>query len=221
MELKELIPPTFSSRLRMKMRAPAKRLISLSALMVFASFSPLAHAATPEPDWPCVQRKVEDISLGQMWPIPIEEGAALSEDGARLASILSLRRVSEEEAQAYVEEFVADHPDSAKAELGLVFDKVLQNINVERERIIGGIARYAEGQQARSKSIDELRVQMREEEAKDEPDFDKIDQMEVQLDWDERIHKDRERSLTYVCETPVILEKRAYSLAQMMLPFAQ
>ena len=36
------------------------------------------------------------------------------------------------------------------------------------------------------------------------------------MDWDERIHTDRQRSLTYVCETPVLLEKRLYAIAQLL-----
>ena len=53
--------------------------------------------------------------------------------------------------------------------------------------------------------------------AAEAPDFDRVDQLEEQIDWDERIYHDRARSLTYVCETPVLLEKRAYAIAQILL----
>jgi hypothetical protein len=45
-------------------------------------------------------------------------------------------------------------------------------------------------------------------------DFDRIDALEEELDWSTRIFKDRQQSLTYVCETPVILEQRAFSLGR-------
>ena len=50
-------------------------------------------------------------------------------------------------------------------------------------------------------------------------DFDTVDKLEEQLDWDERIYRDRAKSLTYVCETPVLLEKRLFALAQILQKF--
>jgi hypothetical protein len=46
------------------------------------------------------------------------------------------------------------------------------------------------------------------------PDFDAIDKQEEQLDWDTRIFQDRQQALSYVCETPVILEQRVFALAR-------
>ena len=34
------------------------------------------------------------------------------------------------------------------------------------------------------------------------------------LGWETRIFRDRAQSLTYVCETPVLLERRAFELAR-------
>ena len=36
------------------------------------------------------------------------------------------------------------------------------------------------------------------------------------LDWDQRIFTERQQSLTYVCETPVILEQRAFALGRII-----
>ena len=52
------------------------------------------------------------------------------------------------------------------------------------------------------------------------PDFDEVDRLEEQLDWDERIYTDRQRSLIHVCETPVLMEKRLYAISQMLLAAA-
>ena len=40
--------------------------------------------------------------------------------------------------------------------------------------------------------------------------------MEDKLRWDTRIYQDRQKSLTYVCESPVILEQRAFAVARMI-----
>ena len=41
-----------------------------------------------------------------------------------------------------------------------------------------------------------------------------MDEVEKQLDWSTRIFQDRQQSLTYVCETPVVLEQRAFALGR-------
>ena len=38
----------------------------------------------------------------------------------------------------------------------------------------------------------------------------------VSLDWDMRIYEERERSLTYVCEVPVLYEQRAFAIAKLI-----
>ncbi len=191
-----------------------KLVIGLSAL----AFVQTALAQEQDPDWPCEQRKVDEISIGQMWPYEIADGE-LSDDAAKLASILGLRRVTLDEAKVYVEDYASAHPDTVGQDVGLVFEKLLGGINRQRGRLIAGITRYADGQQARAAEIDALRQAMRAEEAKEEPDFDMLDEMETNIDWDERIFKDREHSLSYVCETPVLLEKRAYAIAQILAPY--
>ena len=49
-----------------------------------------------------------------------------------------------------------------------------------------------------------------------DPDYDRVDALEEQVDWDERIYTDRQRSLTYVCETPVLLEQRLYAISKLL-----
>ena len=51
-------------------------------------------------------------------------------------------------------------------------------------------------------------------EAAEDKDFDRMDALEQELDWSTRIFQDRQQSLTYVCETPVILEQRAFALGR-------
>ena len=62
--------------------------------------------------------------------------------------------------------------------------------------------------------IEDHRHKMAELEKAASPDFDAIDAREKQLDWDMRIFQDRQQALTYVCETPVILEQRVFALAR-------
>ena len=91
---------------------------------------------------------------------------------------------------------------------------IFDRIESERSALIAGIARYGQKQVALAKMIEDRRSRMARLEAEENPDFDAMDAEEKALDWDQRIFTERQKSLTYVCETPVILEQRVFALAR-------
>ncbi len=191
----------------------------LCAILLTATLGSGADAADfSDPTWPCIQRKVERLSIGLMWPHPVEEtdidgpkGEALRD----LAGALTLRRVSLEDAEQRIAAFVADHGGDEPL-LSQVFVRVFDQTARRRTAIMQGIADFSLGQIALTERIEKARVAFDELMAVENPDYDKIDSLEEQIDWDERIYIDRQKNLTYICETPVLLEKRLYAIAQMM-----
>lgn len=176
----------------------------------------VAHAESgTDPDWPCIQRKQPHLSLGQMWTGPEPDDAvrelARSPDIAHLADRLEQRRLPIDQATAEIGTFAAQ-ADNAK--LTALMVAVLDRIEPQRSALISGIARYGHKQVDLAKRIEDHRAKMAEMEKAPSPDFDAIDEREKQLDWDMRIFQDRQQSLTYVCETPVILEQRVFALAR-------
>lgn len=180
-----------------------------------------AHAADfSDPTWPCVQRKVESLSPGLMWPARVDETkppAKMATDATDLAAKLELRRVDLNEAEVLIAQFVSDHPDVTQDDMGQLFRHVFDKVNRDRRALIAGIGEYAHKQIALSARIDEARTEMNRLMAAPRPDQEAIDTLERQIAWDERVYQDRSRSLTYVCETPVLLEKRLYAIAQLLL----
>ncbi|WP_210530484.1 hypothetical protein [Rubellimicrobium arenae] len=175
-------------------------------------------ADSGDPDWPCIQRKIDHLSIGVMWPTPIPEGAApLPEELEEVAARLALRRVSEEDAREMVARVAADHPDFGTDDFGRLFQTAFAHIDRQRADIVAGIGRYAHNQARLSAELEELRAEMSRLEAADPPDYDRMDEVEKEIDWRVRIFNDRNRALTYVCESPVLLEQRAYAIAQIML----
>ncbi len=175
-----------------------------------------------DPDWPCVQRKVEHLSVGVMWPHPIpESGEPLPPEVDEVAAALALRRVSLDEAEGMVDALAAERPQMGLDAYGRLFQATFERIDKQRARVVQGIGRYARNQARLAAELEDLRAEMARLEAADEPDFDRMDEVEAEMDWRERIFDDRNRSLTYVCETPVLLEKRAYAIAQMLLRKAE
>ncbi len=178
-----------------------------------------AAADFSDPTWPCIQRKVENLSVGLMWPHPVKPAALDPETLVALDALvdrLVLRRVPIEELESLVTEFIVEHGRDA-ALIGQVFSETFDRLSRTRTKLIKGIGEYSLKQIALSERIDANRARMDDLMAADAPDFDQVDSLEEQLDWDERIYTDRARSLTYVCESPVLIEKRLYAIAQMLL----
>ncbi|MBA3041168.1 MAG: hypothetical protein KJ670_09535 [Alphaproteobacteria bacterium] len=189
---------------------------AVNLVLLLALFpGPGVAADFSDPDWPCIQRKVENLSAGLMWPHPVTK-TDLSPEAEELAAVLALRRVSLEEAETHVRDFVAKHPSDEQT-LGSIFQSVFDRLSENRKRLMSGIARYSQSQIALSARIDADRIEMAKLSAEKAPNFDRIDKLEEEMDWNERIYLDRSRALTYVCETPVLIEKRAYAIAQILL----
>ena len=173
-----------------------------------------ARAATPTPDWPCVQPRQSHLSLGQVWTgPPPPEGAAETPEIAALAERVVQRRMPIEEATAAIDAF-AQGKDAET--LALLMQAIFHRIDMQRTAILGGISRYGHRQVALAARVEARRARMAELEAANPPDFDAIDAEEEALDWDMRVFSDRQQSLTYVCETPVILEQRLFALGRAL-----
>jgi hypothetical protein len=196
---------------------------TISALLLALAATPALAAGPVDPDWPCVQRRQPHLSIAQVWggPVPHAAAQALARtpEIAGLAQAIALRRTPLPEAEAQLKAF-ADSHDDPQAMVAL-FSATFDHINATRDRVMDGITRYAHKQEALEKQIEDLRHQFSALNAAETKDFDKMDEVEKQLDWATRIFQDRQQSLTYVCETPVILEQRAFALgraAQALLP---
>ncbi len=189
--------------------------VLLLSLVVAA---PPVYAAGPvDPDWPCVQRRQPHLSIAQVWggPVPDEATMALakSPEVQGVAQVIALRRTPMDEVEAEIAGFSEDHDaDTLVALFAATFD----HINLTRDRVMAGITRYAHKQEGLDTRIEALRKEFAGLEAAEPKDFDRMDAVEKDLDWSTRIFQDRQQSLTYVCETPVILEQRAFAIGRLV-----
>lgn len=189
-------------------------MIRLAALLALVAAPALAGGST-DPDWPCIQRRQPALSVGQLWPAtpPGVEAEALAKDPEvqAVAQVIALRRTDMAEAETMIADFAANH-DPAKIEA--LFLAAFDHIQTRRNKVMAGITRYAHKQEALDQQILDIRHRFDALQAADPPDFDAIDKAEAELDWSTRIFQDRQQSLTYVCEVPVILEQRAFALGR-------
>jgi hypothetical protein len=194
-------------------------------LAPFVAFALLLGAAAPalakpadDPDWPCAQRRTGEISAAAVWSGPDLASAGRWDDDAGAAALarkLASRRTQMTEMDALIDEFAASAGADKSVRLTRVFAGALDVINSERNRVIAGVVRYARGQHRLAEKIRaEADKISDEQESKDVSSPSALDDASSSLKWDKRIFDDRSRALSYVCETPILLERRAFEIAR-------
>jgi hypothetical protein len=198
--------------------AKARATIAL-ALALCAVASAGAAATRRDPDWPCQQIKVPTISAAAVWSGPSIEGLQPWRDNQEVTDLverLAARRTSLDEAQKLIDAFSDKAGPEKRARLLLLFAGVFEELNKQREEVIGGLARVAHRQ---TQSADQIRAENHDFlELRDKPDGDpnKLKELSDKLDWETRIFEDRNRSISFACEVPVLIEQRLFAIARMI-----
>lgn len=203
---------------RPALRPPAPRLLAAGlglALMLGASPT---LAASPTGLWPCIQPRVASLGAGQMWAGPPIEGLDWRADAkvSELVPVLAARRTPLEQADTLIADFAKAAGPDKNQRLTLLFAGVFDQINSLRSRILSGIERYSKHQVDLSQRIKEesLELAKAKKAASTDEEKAKTAELEKQVLWDTRIYDTRAQAVTAVCESPVILEQRAFALAR-------
>ncbi len=204
---------------------PRTGMAVMASLGILMSAPQAALAAgSTDPNWPCVQRKVPEITAGIVWSGPEirEDDNGWKKDPAlkTLVQKLSQRRLSLDDAKQEVGRFAATLSAERTPKLTLLFTGLLQTISSERRDVMSGIERYAKRQHALAARINDSRHELTallKAETLSEEQTKRRDALEEKLNWDTRIFDERQQSLTYVCEAPVLLEQRLFGLGRHIL----
>jgi hypothetical protein len=193
--------------------------IAFAAFLSIAAFATAALAADPRnPDWPCAQVKVPEISLAAVWAgPPLDDiGTAWQQDPKvkDMVDRLAARRVPLDEAQRLAAEFLRA-AGSRRQEVGrLLFAGLFDTLNRLRSEIIVGIERYTRRQREFAQRIRADTLKLRETQAAANTDQKQAEDLSQQLEWETRIFEDRRRTISSVCEVPVLIDQRVFALGR-------
>jgi hypothetical protein len=167
------------------------------------------------PDWPCQQLKVPGISIASVWTGPSIEAIDVAKDPkeTELVSRLAARRTPIEEARTLIAEFMTGTSEEKQQKGKRLFAALYATLNAQRDQVMTGIERFSRKQKAMAEEIREQTRRMRELQDKPNADPAQNDQLANQLAWQTRIFEDRRKSTSYVCDVPVMIEKRLFDLA--------
>jgi hypothetical protein len=210
---------------RKRLRVQGRRGVTVStrvflcwvAVALAVSSTQPAFALDPRyPDWPCQQLKVPEISIASVWTGPPIEAADKEKPAdpkqAELVARLAARRTSMEDARQLIADYVVGTSEEKQQKAKTLFVALYATLNAQRDQVMNGIERFSRKQKAMAEEIREKTRVMRE--IQDAPSADQTQGNELagQLSWQTRIFEDRRKSTSYVCDVPVLIEKRLFDL---------
>jgi hypothetical protein len=186
-----------------------------------------AQEAAPPPldvtkTWPCVQGKVETISVSQIWdgpPVDGLKGWFRDEQIVALIDLLASRRVPIDQAEAEIKKFADAQPEGERdAKLALLFAGLFDKVGGQRRVVMTGIEKYQKSQVERSKELERQSSVIAEIESKRDPnateDTPELAQAREKFNWAQRIFQERQTSIPLACELPVLIEERLFALSR-------
>jgi hypothetical protein len=185
--------------------------------MVLAGVASQALAAQQTGDWPCVQRKVPEISIAAVWRGPSIEGIANWRDEqsvVNLVQLLAARRTGDEEAKTAIAEFSKSAGANKQARLLQAVVGLVESVNAERASVITGLERFGAAQKALAEVVRKDNADLSELRGNASADPALVAQQTERLTWNLRIFQERQRSLRFVCEVPVLIEQRLFTLTR-------
>jgi len=207
------------------MRLPIRKSGAAAAILALLLSHAAAQQQQSQPDdlWPCVQRKVPELSLPQIWNGPEIPAEAADWNRNReistLVQELSQRRLPLEEAQQRIRDFAASlNEEEHDLHLFMLAKGLFDRMNRERSEVMSGIERTAERQIALADSVRKETLAVDALARDPNANAAEVQRRTDALNFSTRLFQERAQSITYVCEVPTLIEQRLYRLANTILP---
>ncbi|MDX2309257.1 MAG: hypothetical protein NW216_13525 [Hyphomicrobium sp.] len=194
----------------------------LTVAAMLAGSAPAFAVGDPNnPDWPCVQKKVLDLSPTAIWDGPALDAHKDWFQDKELSTVvkkLATRRVPIEKAVAALETYIKAQPEADRdAKLTKAFAGLFSTVNTQRRSVISGIEKFQRAQKERAKELEQQGVDI----AKLQGDIVVDDTAAVppspeeeKLYWAGRIFQERQANIPIACELPATIEERLFELAR-------
>ena len=171
---------------------------------------------TADPDWPCIQVLVPQISAASIWDGPsvddVEKTELYEEPSRELvfAVVEKHEPLTDTDLDNYVNQFSAEQRNPS---LTYLFGALLKRFNDKRRQQISTIKRYTRTQIKSAEEIENLMDQKAEFENQ-QVSSEQLDELESKLHWQKRMFKEREQAFNYLCELPQEIAQQAGEAAR-------
>jgi chromosome segregation ATPase len=194
-------------------------IITAALIVSLASAAAQVPRGREQGDWPCRQAKVGTIALASVWTgSPVDPAAQDWRSDPELSALVtrvSERRTPLEEAQSAIRDYAKGLRQEQKtAKLTMLIAGIFERLNGERDSVIAGLERYGHKQRDMAERVKSEIEALNAAQSEAAADQQRVADLSNRVQWDTRVFEDRRRALTYVCETPVLIEQRLGALAR-------
>jgi hypothetical protein len=191
-------------------------------LCLAALAAALLGAAAPRsenPDWPCPQRLVPQLTAAAYWSGPVDAASDWRADPeiAALVRRLVPRRVSTEAGLAEIESFAKTAAVDRSRRVVLVFRGLLEETDRERTGLIERLTQMGRRQRELADLVGRLADELRSipADATGEAGEKRLD-LQQRHDFTARNFEEIQRTIHYACEAPVALDGRLGAWARAL-----
>lgn len=201
---------------------PRQHSVAGSMLCVALAASSVAGAAPPgprDPDWPCEQIKVPQLSLAAVWSGPsldAQQYADWRQDPqlAALVEELAQRRVPINEAHEKIAAFAQQSGDQKQTKLLSLLAGLFSVLDKERSAVITGLDRFGARQKELAAELRNDNEKLRALQADPKSEIADVNQMMQRVTWEAEVFQDRRQAIRYACDVPGKIEQRLFALAR-------
>jgi hypothetical protein len=170
-----------------------------------------------DPNWPCQQIKVSEMSLAAVWSGPdVDPKETTWKDNQAVAGLvekLAPRREPVDHAQTLIHEFAQHAGEQKRPQLLQVLVGLFHVLGQERASVINGLDRFGGRQKELATEIRSDNEKLRALQNDPASDPKTVQQMTQQVTWEAEVFQDRRQALTYACDVPGKIEQRLFALA--------
>jgi hypothetical protein len=154
---------------------------------IAAALPPPTSAAEPrDPDWPCAQPKVPQMSVAAMWDGPsiADVGNSWQDDPKiqDLVARLAARRTPLDDAEKAIADFITGTATERRDKAKKVFAGVFDTLSEQRSEVMSGIDRVARKEKALADKVRSDVTALRELQDKPDQDQSKISALATQIE---------------------------------------
>ena len=182
-----------------------------------------ANAAPPgprDPDWPCQQIKVPQLSLAAVWSGPPldQQQTDWRQDQtvADLAHDVAQRRVPIEQAGDRIHAFAQQVREQRQPKLLELLAGLFSVLDEQHGAVLAGLDRFGARQKELAAAIREDNEKLRTMQADPSADASEVNRLVQQVTWDAEVFRDRRQALSYACDVPAKIEQRLFALARII-----
>jgi len=125
---------------------------------------------------------------------------------------LAARRTPIEDARKLIADYVVGTDAEKQQKAKTLFAALYSTLNAQRDEVMNGIERFSRKEKSAAGDIREAAQKLRDLQDKPTADPAQIEDLTSRLAWQTRIFEDRRKSTSYVCDVPVLIEKRLFDL---------